>query len=351
MNGSLLFWLWSMSLMFAAGSLAVMTVLILLRLLRGFTNRRRSARRQEIITLFMTASETGDGLARALDPLTRYRRTMAQAFLEYSTLVRGSDFDVIVEALRTAGMENRLLSLSKALNREDRAIAIEALGYIGGPETPGTLRCFLRRSAHMQLKVAAAGALLRLGERPDIDSLLSSFDFHEASAPAELTSVLAEIAQNDADAVMLRLRSGKDSVPVRAMMVEVLGKTGRYDYIDEFTELAQSPEVSVRSAAIDAVGRLALPEARVVLESAIEDPSADVRAEAAEAIARIALPDLINALENRLQDYEWDVRFRAANALASLGEAGRQRLIEAASSDNSRASRAAAMVLAEKRAA
>lgn len=348
MDLSLLLLLWASSILLAGASLVLMLVLIILRWLRSIRMRRDKQIRDALFHELMMAGEEAGEQADVPETLVKRPRITAQVLLEFSTLVRGGEFEAALDKLRRAGAERRILALLTSRNREDCLAAAEALGFFGTKQARDALTNVLSRRVSLRLKIAAGRALLAMGERPDIGDLLSAFDIDDTVAPGELSAILTAIATGEPEVLSHRLEQDIDPPSVRAMMIDVMGRAGVYGALPLLLSEACNSDVRIRAAAVDALGRLGLPEAKETLAAAIDDPEPDVRAEAAEAIGQAALVDLMPALEARLSDFDWGVRFRAANALVELGEDGRKRLRLIADGKGERGARTAALVLAER---
>jgi HEAT repeat protein len=338
--------LWTASLMMAAASVLFMTGLVVARLIREAGRAGRRDRREALVADVMSAMD-GEADAARLKSEVREPRLVARALLELSTLIRGRELAAVTAALTRAGAEPALLRLMGSRNGEDQIAACEALGLFPSDKAAAALKKRLRRRSSMRVRIAAARALLQMGETPDLSDLLAAFDIGEIHAPLELSDILDEIARRAPDAYLERLKSGRDAPALRAMMVGVLGRLGRYEALPVLLGAASAPEPSVRAAALSALGALGHPDAEPVIAAGLDDPVPEVRAEACEAAGRTALTALAAPLAERLDDDEWLVRFRAASALLRLGGAGGEALASAAAQASPRAMRTAQMVLAE----
>jgi len=130
-------------------------------------------------------------------------------------------------------------------------------------------------------------------------------------------------------------------------LIDGVGEAGDYAALDKLMELAAGSDVSVRTAALHALGRLRHPAGGRAVAAALRDPDWRVRQAACKAAGDIGLADLSEALAARLADVVWTVRFQAAAALAGGGPAGLQVLRDVAAAGSGPASAAAALALAE----
>ena len=112
------------------------------------------------------------------------------------------------------------------------------------------------------------------------------------------------------------------------------------------TTLATETDISVRQAAVEALGTSSSEAAMTALRAALGDIDADVRAAAANALGRLGDRSSVQGLGESLLDLDADVRHAAAWALGELGHADVVRRSGIAASDSDSEVRAmAAMVL------
>ena len=105
---------------------------------------------------------------------------------------------------------------------------------------------------------------------------------------------------------------------VRMMAVEILGRVAPHS-LDGLRPALESPDPSVRTLIIKAIGRQAGAQVGAWLLSMLRDPDANVRAAVAEALGRLHVREAVPGLVALLNDHDW-VAFFAASALAMIGD-------------------------------
>lgn len=341
--------LWRLSILLSLLSLAVLLALVVSRFFESLSASRRGRQSAGLVRLLIEISHDTPLEDPSLMRFARNRRLAAQALVEFSTLVRGAELQQALDRLREAKLGRRLLGLLRDTNRETRLVAMEALGLLIDDRAERALLNVVRRSHSLQETVTAARALQSAGRGPGIETLLSGLRLKRADAPAELASVLSELALNTPGALEAALDDKHLAPSIRVQIIQAIGRSGNYQSLGALERLAQGDSADERAAAVAAMGAMAHPDATRALARATKDADAEVRAEAAAAIGYVAAKELTGVLSDLLSDKAWAVRFNAAEALLRLGPDGRARLVQASQHPKTaQAGRAAAMVLAER---
>ena len=352
MADPLLMALWSLSLVMAAISVGILGVVIVQRLISQNGRMKREKLREALIQELFTVTDDWRQSVEPLKPLILDGKMVGQTIIEYTTLVRGSDLDNAACALRAAGAEHKIISTLTKGAYKYRRVAAEALSIFRSEKSIAALRAVLFGNAPGTVKVAAARSLLSLGAPLPLDDVVSQFQTAELDVPLELIAVLEAYAKASPEALAERLEGGSDSVELRCLMIDALGKCDAYNAIPVLEQCALDPSSRVRATAIRALGRLELPISASVLNAALVDNSNDVRAEAVEAIGAVVMPEYAGKLEEMLDDRDWKVRFGAGAAMVALGKVGQDRLSTVAAGGASEvARRTASLTLTEKVAA
>ncbi|WP_169711837.1 HEAT repeat domain-containing protein [Henriciella litoralis] len=336
----------------AAISIAAFLLLVVHRYLSRKAKTRGERIHNETIDALLVANEDHDEAVRKLTPMIRSRATFTQTFLEYTSLVRGSDLQHAVDALLDAGAEAEIIKSLHGGNNKYRRVAAETLGFFDTDTVKVALFNVLESKAPTPVKVAATRSLLALGQKPDLADILPRFDLRELEAPLEMAAIFQFFARDNPEPLIRRVGMGVDDDGLQSMMIEALGRCDVYDAIPVLEARTQNKSARVRAAAIEALGRLGLPIASTIIEAALRDENSEVRAEAAEAVGNVVMPEYAHKLETLLSDVDWNVRFRAAAAMLELGADSRL-LLEAAALQNpsQRAQQTASLVLSERAAA
>jgi len=177
------------------------------------------------------------------------------------------------------------------------------------------------RTASVVLVVAAL-AVLPAGCGDSSQSLLGDFYVTEiASAQTEAKHVMDE-ALADSDAV------------ARVNAAEVVGTTGRVDFMPKVQRLLHDQTPPVRFAACLAVGDLQYAPAKMVLGPLLKDEDANVIVAASYAMGRLGSTEYYQVIRKAADSKDQTVR---ANAVFLLGKIGDQRelnLLKSVQEDN-----------------
>jgi len=198
----------------------------------------------------------------------------------------------------------RLKELAGHEHLEVRAKAVERIAVIGTDAAVGHLREALTEPSSSVRRAALRGL-------KDLDRLEES----------DLVTAL-ETADEDAKAAVLEMMPAPQDAALRAVVIEAL----------------QADDPSLRSKAVEAIGRFGNPAGvRVLVHRLENDDSEDVREAAARALGQHGavsdLMPLVGAAKN--EDEESDVRQAASRALGAAGPEGVRAAIEQMSPSDS----------------
>jgi HEAT repeat protein len=146
---------------------------------------------------------------------------------------------------------------------------------------------------------------------------------HSADVDVQMAAVLDLVDQGRRDALaeLIELADSPD-VALRSTVAAALGVLGAHDPDPagrRLLALARDDDSLVRSEAIDALGNLRYAPAADVISDALADPESAVRAAAAETAGELGGRELVPALERALDDPDAPVRAYAASSLGQLG--------------------------------
>ena len=141
----------------------------------------------------------------------------------------------------------------------------------------------------------------------------------------ELSIVVMNFKEEAIPYLIEALESDDQSIVLFA--IEMLAEIGFVDAVAPLLKMARTyPNVTVRSKAIEALGRLGDGRAEETLREFIENPQPTVRLRALEALGRIGAPAALPAMAKRLMEGAKDEQVAAARAMASAGAEGIARL-------------------------
>lgn len=340
--------IWSLSLALAAVALAWMGVLIVARLVRERSERRRERDRRLIQQAFLDImAGSGDAVGR-LRGVRHRARTMAEALLGVMGLVRGNERDRLIDALSAVGLHGTLQRRLFRGSTAGRLIAAEALSIFPSPEAGAALRRALAENRSAELRASLMRSLIDLGAPPALEAVLSELRGRDAADSLLYIPLIGSIVTADPAAGLQTFADPDLPEEARSVLTEALGRSGDYRALEPLCQAARASDDELRIAAMRGLGSLGHPAAEATVLNALADPVWMVRSAACEAAGRIGLHAAVPHLAGQLDDPVWWVRFRAGEALIALGEPGRDQLVRCLDKGGDVARRTASMVLAER---
>jgi len=236
--------------------------------------------------------------------------------------------EALIPQLATAGKTEReelikqlvglgapaLEPVKAALPDRDQATRLALIQVLGGLKNAGGLETLTQQMKDQdpEIRAAAATALGVLGNADGLRPLQDAVD-GDAEASVRVAAAAALGALNNPRAIPALLRALKDGHKgVRTAAVEALGKLGE-PALNPLLEAVQGDDEVVRRGADQALGQLAQ---KLAGDLASEDKG--VREAAVTALGRIGRRDKVQAILPLLRDSEPRVRLAAARALERL---------------------------------
>ena len=168
-----------------------------------------------------------------------------------------------------------------------KARAVKALGKSGDLSVIPLIEATMKDEL-ATVRIAAYGALVRLGRKDAWEQLRKAADAANPEDQAEALRTMAELKDQRGASVMMPLLNSK--------------------------------QPSVRAAAARGLGHLGKQDARIEVEKLLKDPVPAVRESGAAALADLGSNDSVPALTQSLSDGGHTVRAAAAAALLQLGQ-------------------------------
>lgn len=342
-------WLiWLVALTLIAGAVLWMLTLVGLRLRHERTASRRTDDRQAIIEALVAILQHAPDAGDRLVPYIPRARLLAESLLEFQSLIRGSDNDLVLDELRRLGAVQVMCARLHRGSRAGRISCLEALAALGGQEAQAAMRGALDHR-DPDIRISAMKALVQSGAEISMGQLMALVQSGRLPSSRLLAELVRQMAGARPQEAVDVLAAGDLSTFGRAMLLDALGSSGDYAVLPTLIEAADDADPEARTAALRSLGRLQHPAAEPAIGAALADAAWPVRAAAAEAAGHARLARLIDPLAALLDDPEWWVRFRASEALALLGKVGVERLRQIAQGAEGGAQRTAALALAERR--
>ena len=318
-------------LTFAAGTVLALLTMVVARLVRLARERRRRHLAEAPTRLLVRVAD-GSGDQAALRQLADLDapiwKAVEPAALHLLDVVRGralADLIGLFEKHGALAMARRDLHSRSGVRR---AQAAHDLGrFRQRPAVPEL--CRLLADSDADVRHSAARALGRIADPAAAPHLLAALGGTHPIPVSVVAHALLRLEGGVSPAVRAGVKDPDSRV--RAVAVEVLGRSGAHDALpDLLTALAPDESVEVRVRAVGALTRLGLPQAVPPLLEATQAAEPQLRAAAARALGDLGDPRSVARLTALLADPEHEVAREAAQALPGLGAAGLAALEQAA---------------------
>ncbi len=222
-----------------------------------------------------------------------------------------------------------------------RIAAIWALGALGDQASKPQLLAFVEPDKRPMERVAAAHALVKLGESSQARVITTALEDSVAQARIEAAGALARPGDTAALPHVLSLVADKDA-GVRAATAVALGRLRLGEALRALSALGKDPDLHVRAAAVTGLGLSRLPAAREHLVGLSVGLGPVEHLALAEAFGNIGTAECIPGLEELLRRSDGPARAAAVRSLAKIGSASARTLIENRLNDGDATVRAAA---------
>ena len=219
--------IWSVALALCAAAVLWMSALIVLRVFSDRAARRRAEDRRAVERCFVGILQGRSDVVRDLSPYRGRARLMAESLLDFLTLVRGVDLEIVLAALESVGVDKVLAARLNRGSLAGRLASVEALGAFPGEATRAALVQAAARGP-ATVRLAALRSLLQAGGEVDIARLLQHLARGELRHSGPLTDLAHLVIAADPTAAMNVLAQPDLAPATRILIVEGLGAAGAY---------------------------------------------------------------------------------------------------------------------------
>ena len=151
-----------------------------------------------------------------------------------------------------------------------------------------------------------------------VEPLLARLEDTDVSVRSAAANALGSIRSEKAvEPLLARLENPDPSM--RSAAANALGSIGSEKAVEPLLARLENPDPSMRSAAANALGSIGSEKAVEPLLAHLENPDPSMRSAAANALGSIGSEKAVEPLLARLEDTDASVRSAAANALGSIG--------------------------------
>lgn len=226
-----------------------------------------------------------------------------------------------VEGLSRSEAGRRSPKLRAALDDQAGLVKARVVKALGRTNDPAVIPLMEAASKDelTTVRIAAYGALLRLGRKEAWDSLRQGAEAVNPEDRAEAIRVIAELKDPRGVPLMIDLLTYKQP-SVRGAAARGLGHLGRKETRERIESLLRDPVPAVREAAAAALADLGGAESVPALTQTLKDSTSTVRAAAVGALLQLGQPFEIVAPTVRALAQQNDTGARASAAHA-LGKA------------------------------
>jgi len=341
-----MWYIWDLSIVLAALSLAIMLILIVRRVLQERRGTAEADQRRFLLTALIAFTESRDREALKAALLSVPARVATDAGFEFISLLRGEEHDDVVAAFNECGLPALVSRQLERGNGAERIHAAEMLAALRSENAVASLLGALDHDRSREVRIAVAIALCDVGALPPLGIALRKIGV-AGQRSRRLIELFRRFPPRRFEELEDHARR-QDAVPfTRAAAIDALARSGGFRFADFFARAAGDPSPEVAAAALRALGLTGHANAPAILVQAMGNDDWDVRADAANAAGRLGLFELAAPLAQMMDDEAWTVRYAAANALRSFGQPGERVLQEIAAREVSRSQRTASLILAE----
>lgn len=321
------------ALVLGLGCVVSVAALVLVRVLKDRSERRRLTVRAPVWRVVMTLStgegeELDDSYARLLATSPGERQAVVNDAFSLLPKLRGEARQRLREVLRAWGTTNGARNSTRSRSAVRRTRGYYRLGVLAEPGRRQLVLDGLRDRDF----IARRTAMLALGSFPSPEVVAGMLDA-AVGEPQLRRDFLASIFRIGRPAVPVlreqlavaldQTRAGVDEGGRRGQLAaEALGLVGAFDAVDSLEAAVAAAPEEMQIACINALGQLGSPSSVHVLTSAVLHDSPDVRRVAAQSLGLVGGRAAVTPLSTALHDTSVEVARAAANALQRCGAPG-----------------------------
>ena len=321
------------ALVLALGCLILVVALVLVRVLKDRSERRRLTVRAPVWRVVMTLStgereELDDAYARLLATSPGERQAVANDAFALLPKLRGEARQRLREVLRAWGTTNGARNSTRSSSAVRRTRGYHRLGVLAEPGR----RALVLAGLQDRDFIARRTAMLALGSFPSPEVVSGMLDaaIEEPQLRRDFLASIFRIGRAAVPVLREQLAVALDETTARVeeggrrgqLVAEALGLVGAFDAVGSLEAALSGAPEDMQVACINALGRLGSPTSVQVLTSAVYHDSPDVRRVAAQSLGLVGGRAAVIPLSAALNDTSVEVARAAANGLHRCGAPG-----------------------------
>ncbi len=324
-----------------------LTALILLKAIHRRRMRLHDSRRQSYVGL-LSRHLAFEHCTDQITPEMAEDPAFLDALIDVRNAVAGPELATLREIVSRHGVvQHQVSRLMSPFPLGRRLRAAVALAEIGD-ETAAPVLMESLEDREPEIRIQAARGLGRIRWTPAIDRIAWRFGIETPWVRLRFSDTLTMFGSTATWPLLAYVRiNHKHETEGPKLALRTLAQIGDRDAVKPILEiLAESTNLEIQIAAIEALGELGSPGAVPALSEMLTSPHWELRAKAATALGNIGDTWATPLLVSSLRDPDWWVRRNSAAAIARM-PAGIQTLYEALGSSDRFAADAAAEALTD----
>ena len=299
----------------------VLAATLLIKCVRSISEKhamQRTLSVEPLVDSFITGSADFQELFRAAKN-SSYEKTIFFLLLQRLSFLKDHDADKITFFLEKTQYMARTISLLTSKNNWKRAYAASVIGKTKSKKCIGNLLPLLHDD-DITVIISTASALAKIGDISVITALIETIDRIDQSKAHAISDNLIELSSKNVSEtfpqILIMLTSPADHV--RYWGCVIIGELRLFDAIQKLQMMVRDNASLVRSAAIQALGKIGDPATYEIISFGLLDPDWHVRHQAAWALGELKYQAAIPTLARGLMDRQWEVNTQAVLSLRTI---------------------------------
>lgn len=182
-------------------------------------------------------------------------------------------------------------------NEQEKIKIIEMLAYIPQKEAVDFLMKEMKSPIEI-ISLSASSSLKKQDKSLTLDPILDALTQPDQWLPSRVLEVLKEIGAGSIELILETIKT--TDTEVQSVLVQVLGEMGDSRCLEVLTDLAESPDNTLRLRTVEALKNLKIEESFFILTKLVEDDQWQIRMHAVEALANLNSEETEEVLAKRL---------------------------------------------------